>query len=184
MKRRALFANWQVLVALVLLPCTLLPARAGFLTVTPSVSAAPLDIGQTFTIFGKVSNVTGVALRTTDVFLSFSGFPFLALDVNQLLGNPDLALPDRSTSPLLALFDVTVLPGAVPGLSYDLEFFGQDINGVFSAPETIAFSINAPQGLPEPGSLLLGLSACAAAMGAGRRRSTGDATRCSPQPQA
>ena len=153
MNRRSFYSMWLPLVTVVLVPCALQPAKAGFLAVTPSVSMASLDVGQRYTVVGKVSNVTGIDLRTTDVSLSFSGFPFLALEVDQVLGNPDLALPDRSTSPLLALFDLTVLPGAVAGLSYDLEFFGQDINGVFSAPETIAFRLNAPQGLPESGTL-------------------------------
>ena len=105
MNRRWFFSMWPPLVTVVLVPCALLPAKVGFLAVTPSVSTASLDVGQRYTVVGKVSNVIGVGLRTTDVFLSFSGFPFLALEVDQVLGNPDLALPDRSTSPLLALFD-------------------------------------------------------------------------------
>ena len=78
----------QVLVACWAL-CVAVPAKALELQITPDITAVNLDIGDTFTVLGRVTNITGVDLRTTDIFLNFSGYPDAVLELTQLLGDPD-----------------------------------------------------------------------------------------------
>lgn len=165
MSRCAVFKPWQ-LVAAALLLCLSWSARSGPLTITTDINSVALDLGGSYTVWGKITNVTGTALHTTDLFLSFSGYPDLALSLSQVLGDPDFLLPDRATSASLALFTVFALPGAAAGASYGIDFFAQDINGVFSDDSAFTVSIDATNGnpsVPEPASLLIGLTALAAA---------------------
>ena len=173
MDRNAVMTTWRALLAALWL-CLALPAQAGPLQILPNITAVQLGVGDSFTVFGKVTNVTGAPLQTTDLGLNFSGYPALALLTTQLLGDPDLTLPDRSTSALLALFEITVLPDAVAvaGASYGIEFFGFDFSGNFSDAATVTVTINGAVGVPEPSSLALGLTALALALRAGRRRGT------------
>lgn len=164
MRGRPVFKSWQLLMAALLL-CLSAAARSGPLTITPDISAVALDVGDTYTVWGKITNITGAALNTTDLFLSFSGYPDLALSLTQVLGDPDLLLPDRSTSASLALFTILVQPGAAAGASYGIDFFAQDINGVFSDDSffTVRVNANGSPSVPEPASLLVGLTALSAA---------------------
>lgn len=171
MDRNAVMTTWRALLAALWL-CLALPAQAGPLQILPNITAVQLGVGHSVTVFGKVTNVTGAPLQTTDLGLNFSGYPALALLTTQLLGDPDLTLPDRSTSALLALFEITVLPDAVAGASYGIEFFGFDFSGNFSDAATVTVTINGAVGVPEPSSLALGLTALALALRAGRRRGT------------
>lgn len=186
MSRVAVFKPWQWVAVAVLL-CLSLSARSGPLTLTPDINSVTLDVGGSYTVWGKITNITGAALNTTDLFLSFSGYPDLALSLSQVLGDPDLLLPDRATSASLALFTVVALPGALAGASYGFDFFAQDINGVFSDDSAFTVRINAANGdptVPEPASLLMGLTALAAAFVAkplSRRRPAPSGLHTHPQ---
>lgn len=180
MDRSAVVTKWRALLAALWL-CLALPAQAGPLQILPNITAVQLGVGHSVTVFGKVTNVTGSALQTTDLGLNFSGYPALALLTTQLLGDPDLALPDRSTSALLALFEITVLPDAVAGASYGIEFSGFDVFGNFSDAATVTVTINGALSVPEPTSLALGLAALALALRPGRRRGTGSPSLLSAQ---
>lgn len=169
MKQGSIQCLMQVLVACWAL-CVAMPAKALELQITPDITSVNLDIGDTFTVLGRVTNITGVGLRTTDIFLNFSGYADAALELAQLLGDPDLPLPDRDISDLLALFSVTVLPGAAGGSSYQIDFFGMDINGVFSEAAAVTVTVNASQGVAEPFGPLLAMTALVMAWGTGRRR--------------
>lgn len=80
----------------------LLTAPAVFsyeLTITPTDNATTLAPGDVFAVTGFVTNITQSDLLTTELFLSFSGYPADKLTLNQLLGIPEFTLFDRKYPP-------------------------------------------------------------------------------------
>src|SRR5438046_2274691 len=83
------------------------------LTIDPlALSGAP---GDTLIFRGRITNLTGVTLTATDLFLDFSGFDPDSASPSQLLGTPDFVLPDHTFSAIVDLFSVLLAPTAVAG---------------------------------------------------------------------
>jgi hypothetical protein len=122
--------------------------------------------GSVFTFTGTITNNTGTALQTSDLFLDFGGFDPGFLTPHQLLGSLDLTIADGSTSGSLQLFDLALAPGAAPGSTFSSDVMVQDAIGNLSDPVTVTVAV-----VPEPGTLtLLCVSAMPLAWYVKRRR--------------
>jgi len=142
-----------LLLLLILLPNA---ARADLIvTLSPSsLSASP---GDTVTFMGQITNITGVDLNGTDMFLNFSGFdPTALIDVNQVFGTPDFLLLDHHISPLIDLFSLTVAPTTASG-TYILALSLQDINNNTSSTVDAEVIVRGTVPVPEPSSGLMGM---------------------------
>lgn len=121
--------------------------------IPPSVSGAP---GSTLVFSGRITNTTGAALSSTDLFLNFVGFdPAVFADITQILGIDPFVLPNFSFSPVVELFSVFIAPTAGAG-TYAIDVSLQDINNVSS--EVVTGSVNIGEGgevVPEPASMIL-----------------------------
>lgn len=131
------------------------PARAAPLTLAvddPVQFAAP---GDSLTFHGTVTNNTGTALDAfNDLFLNFGSFDSSVLSFTQVLGVPDFALPDGSTSAHVELFVAQVdLAAPATAVPYLADVTVSDTAGDISDPVTISITV------PEPGSLPLLLTA-------------------------
>ena len=147
-----------------LLLAGLLPAQAIELRVTPALSSVTLTPGERVIVAGTITNLTGTDLLTNDIFLSFSAYAPDYLQIDQLLGLDEFALPDRTISDEIALFSIIALGAPAGATTLPFEFFAIDINGVVSTAQTFVVVIAAdtpPADVPEPAMALLFL------MGAG-----------------
>jgi hypothetical protein len=156
----------RALLCCLLLAClvVLLPTPATAAAIVLSVSDPTLETDLTAVFEGTVTNDTGAALATSEIFLNFFGFDFAAIaSIDQILGVPDQIIDTGTTSPVLPLFSVTLDPSAVPGFVYTIGVFAQDINDNFSDPifvDVQLADIVSPPGpaVPEPTTALLVLA--------------------------
>ncbi len=121
--------------------------------------------GDVITFDGTITNNTGIALDSTDLFLNFSGFDAGNVTLDQLLGMTDFTIPDGATSPLEDLFTFTLGATAGPG-TYPADVVLQAVTGDLTDPQTVTVTI-----VPEPGSFTLVAAALPALLfGAFRRK--------------
>jgi hypothetical protein len=125
-------------------------ATADNLAMTPSSLVTTLQPGETWRVTGTVTNVSGADLFSTDLFLTFSGYPNGTLAPLQTLGSPDFLIPDRSISPTVELFSLGVLPGALSGSRYSFDVFAVSLQGDFSNVSTFVVAV-----VPEPSEMAL-----------------------------
>jgi hypothetical protein len=132
-----------------------LPSRclADGLDVTITDSSQTALPGQTIVFSGTVTNDTGSDLTATDLFFGFFGFD-PDLTVNQLLGTPDLSIPNGTTTLIVDLFSVGTSSGMESG-TFPVDFVLQDINGNLSALGSADVTVGKPTTIPEPSSMLL-----------------------------
>lgn len=162
---------WRWASAALLCVATATPAAALPLTLSTSQGSAVLTAGDSLLITGQITNVTGVSLLTTELFLSISGNPIDVLDVTPLLGDPELLIADRTVSPVLDLFQISALPDVIGTQVFDLSILLEDVNGNFA--ETVTFNVTVQAGggqVPEPDTLALALLALAPLVARGRPR--------------
>lgn len=126
------------------------PARAGTLVVTPASTAITLLPGEQIAVTGHITNLTGMPLYASDIWLNFSGYPAGTLALTQVLGQPEIVLDDRTVSPLLTLFTIDTLAGAQLDAVYTFEFFAVDTNGVYS--DSVAMNVTL---VPEPVTVMM-----------------------------
>lgn len=148
------------------------PSQAFVLQISPASTSATMSVGQSFVVTGQITNTTGADLWATDIFFSFSGYDPSFIEIEQLLGLDDFALPDRSISGEVDLFRIFAIgqPGSMAPIPVD--FFAMDVNGIITTSSTFNVVIDSPVGVPEPAALslvLLGLFALLS-MTRGRRR--------------
>jgi hypothetical protein len=155
----------------VLLMVLLTGAAQASLVLSPSSTRLSISAGEYVVVSGRITNTTGANLLTTDLFISISGFPFDAIEVTPLLGIPELSLVDRSISPELDLFSLQAADDFIGTLQFDFSVFVEDINGVFSEPVAILVTLDGANanGVPEPTSAALALSALLCLLATGRR---------------
>jgi hypothetical protein len=151
-------------------PC----APAALLSMTPAAQSVTLAPGAGWDARGTITNLTGVDLLATEIFLEFSGYPQAVLAPRQRLGGIEFTVGNRTISDLTDLFHIDILPGAVGGLTYSLDVFAVDVHGNFSEHATYSFLVEAaPVAVPEPSTPAL-LAAAALALlactGQARRR--------------
>lgn len=151
------------------------PSQAFVLQISPASNATTMLVGQSFVVTGQITNTTGNDLWATDIFFSFSGYDPSFIQVEQLLGLEDFALPDRTISGEVDLFRIFAIgqPGSLTPLPVD--FFAMDVNGIITESSTfnVVIDVDSPVGVPEPAALsllLLGIFALFSAT-RGRRRS-------------
>ncbi|OWQ48963.1 hypothetical protein CDL60_03525 [Roseateles noduli] len=137
------------------------PAAAAPITLSTTQTSVVLDAGDSFVITGQITNISGGPLLTTDFFLSLSGYPFPFVDVTPLLGDPEVAIPDRTISPVLDLLMIATLPDLLADLNFNLSILLSDINGNFADEVSVAVLVRAAAAsdVPEPGTLALALIA-------------------------
>lgn len=132
---------------------------ADILTITVTSPNVTGMAGQTVDFTGVITNRTGVALTSTDLFLDFIGYDYAVLNPNQILGSSPFTLPNLTFSPKVDLFSVDIDPAALDGI-YTLEVFLQDIQGDLSATKDIVIQVNSGVNrVPEPTTLPLVLLA-------------------------
>ncbi|NHZ91972.1 hypothetical protein F2P45_23620 [Massilia sp. CCM 8733] len=126
-------------------------APAAPLSITPAVLGVTLAPGSGWDARGTITNLSGVDLLATEIFLEFSGYPHAVLAPRQLLGGIEFTIGNRTVSELTGLFHVDILADAIGGLSYSLDVFAVDVHGNFSEQATYSFLVAAaPAALPEP----------------------------------
>jgi hypothetical protein len=124
-----------------------------------------VSLGSTETYLGTITNDTGQALQTADLFLDFAGYDPAHVSLTQLLGIPDTSIPTGATSPVLPLFDFN-LASTSPAATYAADIVVQSLANDFSSAVTVRETVT-----PEPGSLLLlGMGLTAVFAGLLRRR--------------
>jgi hypothetical protein len=144
-------------------------AQAASLEFSATLPSAPLSAGERFVVRGQLTNLTGLALQTSELALSFSGYDPLALQFTPLLGDPDISVPDRSISALLDLFETEILDDAMPGADYQFEWFAVDASGVFSPTYLGSVQLSPLNTVALPPALLLALLAGTLALKQRRR---------------
>lgn len=133
----------------------------------PTESAAP---GDTVTFTGVITNRTGQALESTDLFLDFLTFDFNVLTPNQELGIVPFTLPDFTFSADVALFNVYVNPLAATSIS-GLQVLLQDVNGNLTDTINVTIAINGvTNDVPEPSIAALFTLGCIVFLVAFHRR--------------
>jgi hypothetical protein len=121
----------------------------------------------TETFVGSITNGTGDPLFTTDIFVNFSGYDPFLVTVEQLLGDPDIPLPDGSTTSGLALFRISLDASALPDTTYFVDVQLEDVSSNLSDILTVSLR-NSAAAAPEPNALTL-LIAALVSLVAGRR---------------
>ena len=144
---------FHVLYSLLFALALLWPPRApaALLSITPVAQQITLVPGAGWDARGTITNLSGVDLLTTDIFLEFSAYPHNVLAPRQRLGAIEFTVGNRTVSDVTELFHVDLSPDAVRGMVYSLDVFAVDVHGNFSEPATYAFLAGAPAGaVPEP----------------------------------
>lgn len=157
----------------------LLLATAVFLVSASGVRAASISLsitdpiqvsapGGVITFEGTITNDTGLSLDSTDLFLNFSGYDPVNVELDQTLGDTSFPIPNGSTSALVSLFTFTLGPSAPVPASFPADVVLETAGGAIAATEVVIVNTVA---IPEPGSLALALAAALALLaGALRRR--------------
>ena len=128
-----------------------------------SLQAAPIDFsiinpdriavpGDIVAFDGTITNNTGAALSSTDLFLNFSGFDAINVSLDQLLGLTSFSIPDGTISSIVNLFTFTLASTATAG-TYPTDVVLQTAADI-SDPHSVTVRV-----VPEPESLLLALTA-------------------------
>jgi len=119
-----------------------------------SLSTQP---GGTVTFQGTVTNDSGQDLTASDFFFNFGGYDPAAIDPIQELGTvSDFLIPNGATSPLVTLFDVTVVSSKPGTLQFPFSVQLEDINSDLSATENaVVVSASVAATVPEPATMPL-----------------------------
>lgn len=127
-----------------------LPVQASVITLDVNSLSAPVAAGDTATFSGTITNRSGVALDSTDLFLGFSAFDFNALTPTQVLGSSPFSLLNFTFIANVDLFTVEVAAGTLAG-TYGLQVFLSDVNGNVSDARDLRLVVtNGVQTVPEP----------------------------------
>lgn len=126
-----------------------LPAAAINLSIlNPNQIGAP---GSSNLFQGTITNNTGAALASTDLFLNFSGFDPVNASLTQLLGDTSFSIPNGTTSSTVDLFTFALGGSAPLGTTFPSQVVLEDVGGDLSSVSTVTVTT----GVPEPGSLAL-----------------------------
>jgi PEP-CTERM motif len=144
-------------VVVLLLGCCCAPQMAGASSISFQLSSTSLEAssGGTAIFMGTVTNATGGDLNASDFFFNFGNYDFAFISPTQDLGFPlDFPIPNGTTSPTVALFDVML--GAVPpGSVFAADVQLQDSNFDLTPSQTVTVSVPAAATTPEPATMLL-----------------------------
>jgi hypothetical protein len=100
-----------------------------------------------------ITNNTGVALDSTDLFLNFSGFDPLRVTLTQILGTTSFTIPIGGTSPLVDLFRFDLSASAPVPATFPAQVVLEAVTNDIADVRTVSVST----AVPEPGSLALAL---------------------------
>lgn len=143
-----------ICIVVLLAGCSFAPqmARASSISFQLSSTSIETSSGGTATFTGTVMNATGVDLNASDFFFNFANYDFASVTPVQDLGFPmDFPIPNGTTSPSVALFDVML--GAVPpGSFFTVDVQLEDSNFDFTSSQTVAVFV---PDTPEPSTILL-----------------------------
>ena len=135
-------------------------ALVGCLTPSALIWASPIsffvtnttlatEAGGTVTFSGTVSNNSGGSLNASDFFFNFFGYDSASVTPSQDLGvATDFPIPNGTTSPTVALFDIALSAGS-NGASFPVEVQLEDISNDFTGIEKVIVSIRSTAA-PEP----------------------------------
>jgi hypothetical protein len=139
-----------------------------------STSLDTTSVG-TVTFEGTVTNNSGQDLAATDFFFNFPSFDVTSVFPTQDFGingdSASLLLPSGSTSPTVALFDIT-LGTVAPNSSFTISVQLQDdtLNSDLSETQNVLVNVPGPGVTPEPATLLLAGSGLVGALVLRRKR--------------
>lgn len=168
---RSLLAR-LVIAAAGLLPFGISAAPLLTLDVTNPTRAA--SAGDSLLFSGVITNRTGVALQSTDLFLSFVGYDPDVLLPDQVLGSVLFNLPNLTFSSSVGLFSLGINALASTG-TYGFQVQLQDVAGNLSDVTSITVNVRGlGTGVPEPSSLALVMVAGFAAAGLRHRKHAAD----------
>ncbi|QOY87909.1 PEP-CTERM sorting domain-containing protein [Paludibaculum fermentans] len=126
----------------------------------PSQTGAP---GSVLQFFGTITNLSGVDPVYLNGISANSVSPDLTIDVIPFFFNRPASLAPGATSALFEIFEVTILPGALPGphVGNTVSFQGGLAGGAFEAlaDANVDVSIGVSS-IPEPSTALLLCSGC------------------------
>jgi hypothetical protein len=146
-----------------------------------TVHAEPIDLsiinpmrigapGEVETFQGTITNNTGAALDSTDLFLNFSGYDPANVTLDQLLGLTSFSIPDGVMSGVVDLFTFSLANTAVVPATYPADVVLESSDGDVAPTQTVSVSTGVNT-IPEPGSLALtAMALLALFLGALRRR--------------
>jgi hypothetical protein len=117
---------------------------------------------------GNIANHTGAELRSTDLFLNFSGFDPVNVALDQLIGLTDFSVPDGSASGIVDLFTFALAGTAAVPATYPAEVVLSTARDDVTDPQTVTLTTV----VPEPSSLALTAVVLAALFWRIRRRRT------------
>jgi hypothetical protein len=138
-------------------------AMADAISVQISNSDLTTASGGTVTFDGTVTNASGSDLNASDFFLNFFEFDPLVTPTQDLGVATDFLIPNNSTSPEVALFDIS-LGGATPGSNFSGKFQLEDSLGDQSVTQIVTVSVLGSTPLSEPPTAVLLLASfCAIA---------------------
>ena len=111
--------------------------------------------GDLETFEGTITNDTGAALDSTDLFLNFSGYDPVNVILNQTLGDVSFPIPNGSTSAVVSLFTFALAATAPVPASFPSDVVLETASGAIAPTETVIVNTL----VPEPSSLALALTA-------------------------
>ena len=144
-------------VVVLLLGSSFVPQTARASSVSFQLSSTSLETssGGTATFMGTVTNLSGGDLNASDFSFNFVNYDFVSVSPTQDLGFPmDFLIPNGTTSPTVALFDV-MLGAVLPGSFFTVDVQLQDSNFDLTPSQTVTVSVPAAATTPEPATMLL-----------------------------
>jgi hypothetical protein len=136
---------------------SLLPTKvmaADLLTMNLAQTSATSTAGGTLSFTGVITNRTGAALNSTDLFLDFIGYDYSVLAPSQILGSTPFTLPNLTFSSVVNLFSVDIAATTVPG-DYQFTVALEDVRGNISTSTLLNITVGAVSLVPEPGIVVL-----------------------------
>jgi hypothetical protein len=139
--------------------------RADGVSFNSTITALTLTSGSQAIFSGTVTNglTSGEALPVSSFFFDFNNVDLTGLDFPlQILpqGGDDFTIPGESSSSVVELFSVDLLPGALAGHTYTFDATVQafDAAGDTFTGNTVTFALTVSPGtapVPEPSALFL-----------------------------
>ncbi len=131
-----------LLIALQTVPRALQASAIDFTILDPNQIGSP---GSSNLFQGTITNDSGAALESTDLFVNFSGFDFTNVTLTQLLGDTSFSIPNGTTSPTVDLFTFDLAGTAAVPATYSAQVGLEDVSGDLSPVYTVSVST-----VPEP----------------------------------
>jgi PKD repeat protein len=125
-------------------------ASGDAISFTISNPAQNTTIGGTAIFSGTLTNNSGTDLDATEFFVNAFAFDPTVLSIQQLLGMPDVFIPNGTTSATLDLFSISVATTAQQNTSYQASVFVEDVNSDQTSSLNASIQTSPVSTVPEP----------------------------------